>query len=442
MPATAPNELLRAALTETRWTYEAAVRAVNNVAAERGQRIRTSPASLHQWLSGVSPRPATVVYLAEAFSRRLRRRVEPADLGYHVTTTPIDKVREPLASLTDLGRDDVDRRNLLTSAIYSLGALALPFSDVRPRAAHAARTGRQVGAADVDTVMAIARQFDSIDERYGGGTGREAVTAFLANDVAAFCAAASGRIRQDMFAAAVELAFLAGWKNHDLQREGTAQRYYLHAHDLACELADPSLRGHVMRILAHQALDLGHSTGSCLDLAETSTRLVAGRVDPHTEAVFTLTIARAHALAGDRHRTLEAINTAERLDARASEGDTRPDWPKMRNNRGQFYSHVAKSLVDIGDLAGAEHHFTLAWQERDPRTHTLISGLSQAWLAECQIKRGNIGAACANWAGAQQMLRGVSSQRASQCWRDMRALLHPYTGRRIPEVDALLRSPA
>lgn len=52
------------------------------------------------------------------------------------------------------------------------------------------------------------------------------------------------------------MAYLAGWKHHDLGQEGAAQRYYQVGYQLACE-ADP--HGHVawmMRALAHQALSL------------------------------------------------------------------------------------------------------------------------------------------------------------------------------------------
>lgn len=437
----AANECLRRLLAEADWNNSAAARAVNATAAASGVTLRTNNSNFTHWLSGVRPHPDTVGYLAEALTRRLQRPVLPADLGYPLPT-PIDTPGDPLAAIAELGQHDVDRRDLLARTLFSTAALTgILGPETTPRTDHAARTGRAVGAADVAAIEGALRAFDDIDERFGGGFGREAVTTFLSRDVAALCRAATGTHRQGIYAVATELAYLAGWKHHDLRREGAAQAWYLQAHALSGELDNPAPRAYVMRILAHQAFDLG-ATAGCLDLAERSAALAKGHVDPHTQAVFTLTIARAHALAGDRRRTLEAINAAEILNDRAKPGDERPNWSKMRNNAGQFHSHIAKALTDIGDLAGAEHHFHQAWQTRDPRTHTLISGLSQAWLAECQARRGNLAAACANWTEAQVVLDGIASQRAAQCWTDMRALLRPHAQRRIPEVDALLHSAA
>ncbi len=280
--------------------------------------------------------------------------------------------------------------------------------------------------------------FDQADERLGGGHGRTALVEYLSSDVAALCKApAHTSVRNQMLSSASLLAYLAGWKFHDLQREAESRRYYLYAYELARAAGNTPLTAYVMRIMAHQSYDLGHHQ-HCLDLAETSTGLIRSRVDPHTEAVFTLTIARAHSMVGDKRRALEAINRAEHLDDLASDGDDRPTWPKMRANHGQFHSHVAKSLMDLGDTDAAIRHFALAWRERNPVTHTLIAGLSQAWLAEAQFQAGRLEEAFANWEQARQMLAGIASQRAAETQRNMRSMLAPLRQRNIAAVNRLL----
>lgn len=334
----------------------------------------------------------------------------------------------------------MDRRELLVAGAYSIAALALPLERAKENAIriHSTPEGRQIGQLEVDAVNDMLLAFDLADERLGGGHGRTALVEYLSTDVMGLCKApATQSVHNQMLSSGSLLAYLAGWKFHDLKLEGWAQRYYLYAYELARAAGNTALTAYVMRIMAHQAYDMGHHQ-HCLDLAETSTSLIRGRVDPHTEAVFTLTIARAHSMVGDKRRALEAINLAERLDDQASEGDERPTWPKMRANHGQFHSHVAKSLMDLGDTAAAIRHFELAWRERNPATHTLIAGLSQAWLAEAQFKAGRLEEAFANWEQARDMLAGVHSGRADEAQRDMRSMLKPLRRRNIAAVSRLL----
>ncbi|HCU49620.1 MAG TPA: hypothetical protein DGG94_07445, partial [Micromonosporaceae bacterium] len=340
MEVTGGNERLRDLLKEAGLTHDATARAVNRVAAENGALLRSNKSSITHWLGGTRPQPDTIVFLAEAIARRVGRRIQPADLGYgdigqyDLTELPAD----PISALARLGRADMDRREVLTSAAYSLGALLLPIEQLREHSERtdAAITGRSIGQAEVDVVKQVIATFDFADERLGGGFGRRALVEYLTTDIAAYCQANGPQVtREAMYSAAMQLAYLAGWKSHDLMQEGLAQRYYLFAFDLAMMSDDKRQAAYVMRILAHQAFDLGHYA-NCLDLAETSTRLIRGQADPHTEALFTMTLARAHAMRGEKRQALETINEAEKIHERSSPGDTRPTWVKLRHNYGQF----------------------------------------------------------------------------------------------------------
>ncbi len=148
-----------------------------------------------------------------------------------------------------------------------------------------ARTGTSmVGAEDVDVVRQITAAFSAADERLGGGHGMTTVTAYLADTAAPMLRGRfpSEGLRRAAFGAVAELAYLAGWKHHDLGQEGAAQRYYQVGYKLACE-ADP--RGHaawMMRALAHQALSL-KQPHHCVDLVEGALRTGLGHVDGQTE---------------------------------------------------------------------------------------------------------------------------------------------------------------
>ena len=61
-----------------------------------------------------------------------------------------------------------------------------------------------------------------------------------------------------MFSAASELAYLSGWMAFDNAEHSIAQHYFSVAVKLAAEADDPPMAGHVLRAMAHQAVDLGH----------------------------------------------------------------------------------------------------------------------------------------------------------------------------------------
>jgi hypothetical protein len=437
------NTGLRALICESGYTHDAVAKAVNRIGAENGHLLRYTKSSVSQWLSGVHrPQPATVGYLAEALARRLGRAVHPIEIGFTSTDDTLDRLPDdPIAALRRLGRADVDRRGFLASAAYSLSALMLSNEYAQEQDARAATAakGKPIGVAEVEAVAEITKAFDMADERLGGGFGRSALVEYLTTDVTAYCRApAAQAVRGAIFNQAMQLAYLAAWKCHDLMQEGLAQRYYLYAYQLAAYSNDPRQAAYVKRILAHQAFDLGHYV-NCLDLAVSATEAIRGQADPHTQAVFVLTVARAHAMRGEKRQALEAISVAEKLNERAGQGDTRPGWVKLRNNAGQYHSHVAKALADLGDLDGAQEHFALSFGARGfTEDHALIVGLSQGWLAEVAFKAGRLDLAFTNWESACQRLAPIQSERGRQVVRDMRSMLRPLANRQIAPVKRLL----
>ena len=79
-----PNDRLREAIVETRWTYEGVASAVRRVAAENGEIVRTNKSAVAHWVDGTRPSGQVGQYLAEALSRRARRSVTLAEIGLAV----------------------------------------------------------------------------------------------------------------------------------------------------------------------------------------------------------------------------------------------------------------------------------------------------------------------------------------------------------------------
>jgi hypothetical protein len=119
--------------------------------------------------------------------------------------------------MAKLGRPDavrpVDRR----SALFSASVLPLSLAwlaDAAGRGIRARAGGAEVGRAEIEAVGSITGAFNRADEIVGGGHGKQAVVQYLVTDVAAYCDSQfrNEQDRRDMFGAAAELAYLAGWK--------------------------------------------------------------------------------------------------------------------------------------------------------------------------------------------------------------------------------------
>lgn len=427
-----PNDDLLAAIRRSGLTYESLARAVRQVAAENGDyTVRTNASAVAHWVAGTRPAPRTAAFLAEALSRRGHRPVTPADLGVASSSgsggEPPDD--DAVSALARLGRADVDRRGFLSSLVYSAGALAVPTTGTAVTRRHP--TAR-AGAGEVAAVRAVTAVFTSADERFGGAYARSAVAEYLCTDVAAYCRCSFPREadRRAMFGAAAELAYLAGWKAHDAGLAGLAQRYYLHAFGLAVESDPGAHAGYVLRILAHQALDLGEHE-HCVDLAEAALGRARGKVDAGTESLFWLTLARASAADGEARKAGETLRRAEVVLARAGT-EPAPGWASLGGPaEARLASQSGKTLAGLGDLRGAERQFARSAACWDPVTHPRIRALTLADLAELQCARGNVEEACATWSRALDAMDGVASARTRDAVSSLRHALSPYRARGI-----------
>lgn len=391
------------------------------------------------------PQPRTIEYLTEALSRRLGRPLAATDLGLGSPDDPLFDAAalpdDPVAAVARLGRADVDRRTLISGAAYSVAALMLPLQqpEISARGQLAAdRTTLHVGAGDVETVRRMTAAFNAADERLGGGHARSALVEYLTTDVAAYLQGSftTEAARQSMFAAAAQLSYLAGWKAHDVGLSGLAQRYYLHSYQLARE-ADPYAQAaYGLRILAHQAMDLGRRE-HCVDLADAAKARAKGRVDPETESLFWLTAARAYAANDNSSAALSALSVAERMIGQAR-GDAAPEWAALGGpTEARLANQSGKALQAMGDLKAAEAQLQRSARCWNPATHPRIHALTLAELAETQCAQGNVEAACQTWNAALDGMSGVRSARTRDAVRSMRARLAAYRGRGLSAARRL-----
>jgi hypothetical protein len=326
---------------------------------------------------------------------------------------------------------------MFSAALLPLAAGWLGEAEARGRKAQSGGTV-MVGAAEVAAVRQITAAFHATDEMVGGGHGRDAVVQYLVSDVAAYLKGRfrSERVRSDMFGAAAELAYLAGWKGHDMSMEGLAQRYYTHALQLAHESGRSDHSAWVLRILAHQALDLGRPQ-ECVDLSQKAWAITRGKVSPAEESLYAITSARALGATGDSRRASATVRTAEKLVA-VEGGEPLSSWAGMVGPApATVASHTAKTWTALGRHGEAAKSYATAARLRDPSGHRRVRALDLAQTAEAQAAQGHAEEACQSWSAAFEHMAGVSSARHRAAVGRAQGYLRQYAHRRVPGAAAV-----
>lgn len=296
-----------------------------------------------------------------------------------------------------------------------------------------------IGREEVDVVRHITAAFSAADERLGGGHGLTTVTAYLADTAAPMLRArfTSEALRSTAFGAVAELAYLAGWKHHDLGQEGAAQRYYQVGYQLACE-ADP--QGHaawMMRALAHQALSLKQPR-HCVDLVEGALSRGVGRVDGRTEALLHITHARAFAAGGEGAAAARSLLRAE--DALLLEDGPQPSFSLVSGPAaGTVASHTAKALTELADHVGTERQHRDALVRWDPDKYKRVHALTHADLGDSLAAQARADEAVAAWSEALNLMTGMASDRTRKAVSSFRSTLAVYQRRKVPGAAELAR---
>ncbi|MFG2232239.1 Tat pathway signal protein [Streptomyces sp. NPDC048723] len=450
------NTRLEAAIQELGLPQARLVARFRAMAAENGahELDATNQSSIARWIAGTRPSGRAPAILAATLSRGLGRTVTLADIGLAADgggePQPPEWSANTLTTLVDLGGIDLDmdRRRVVVGSAYSVAGLALPSESWWKEAAERARARAAVSvhtvtAQDVESVREMTVFFSRRDQQRGGrGVGRTALVAYLRTEVAEYLAGRfpSEELRRAMTSAAGELAYLAGWTAFDAGEHPVALRWFTVATQLAEEARDAPLAGHVLRAMAHQAVDL-KQPGQAVRL---STDSLAGK--RYTNASWRekalIGVVHARALAADNRRkeALGALLQAENDLGRAGEGD--------EPGRVWFFGEAsiahetAAALRDLGDLKGAEEQFRRSVRTRRAqfaRTHSVTLG----YLGAVQVQQGQLEAACETWGQALDAMSGVQSGRARETVVQMRRALSPFRNRggsAAADLDAKARA--
>ncbi|MEV6596116.1 Tat pathway signal protein [Actinoplanes sp. NPDC051346] len=386
--------------------------------------------------------------LCEALSRKLGRIITLDELGLSSdlpsTNHLLDWDLDTVVGLTDLGRVDVNaaRRQVLLDVAYSVAALALPGSSWWTEQARRSRTpidSRRVGRADVEAVRDTVALFQQMDQRRGGGHARSAVVQYLTSDVAPLLRGsfAQDQVRRDMFSAAGELAYLSGWMAFDNAEHSVAQHYFNASIKLSAEAGDAAMAGHVLRAMAHQAVDLGHFRQALNLAAASMTSERYGAATPRERALLGVVHARALAANQQGKQAAQALILAEEDLRSARTGDVDPQRVFFFGEASLAHE-TACTLRDVNDLQGAINHFRRSVRTRKAASFTRTHAVTLGYLGATQARKGEIEAACRTWAKALDAMEGVRSGRTRQVAATIRSTLAPFRRRQlryVAEVD-------
>ncbi|HCT75529.1 MAG TPA: Tat pathway signal protein [Micromonosporaceae bacterium] len=433
------------------WSHAQVARAFVRVALENGARELAAVGRSHvsHWVGGSNPSGQGPSILAETLSRRLNRVVTLDEIGLSAQPKSVpamlDWRTDTLIELIDLGRMDIDvkRRAALGAAAYSAAALALPDESWWLELAARGRTrpsrrSRVVGSGDVEAVREMTQIFSKLDQRRGGGHARSALIQYLTSDVANYLGSTftSETIRQHMFSAASELAYLAGWTAFDNAEHAIAQHHFRTAVKLAAEADDAPMAGHVLRAMAHQAIDLGHLKAG-LDLATQSLEGLRYKLaSPRERALLGSVYAKA--LGANRYRpsAAAALIRAEDDLAAANAGDYEPSRVFFFGEASLAHE-TACTLRDVGDVPGAIREFRRSVRTRKASSFTRTHAVTLGYLGSVQAQNGNIEEACATWSRALDAMEGINSGRTRKVVKDMRSTLSPFRRRGISTANDL-----
>ncbi|MBB5494784.1 hypothetical protein [Nocardiopsis metallicus] len=290
----------------------------------------------------------------------------------------------------------------------------------------------------METIHEATEFFQHLDQRRGGGYAMQTATTFLTEEVAPALkrASSSNALHSDLFSAAGELVYVVGWSSFDANHHAPAQEYFQLALTLATEAGNRALEGHILRAMAHQALDL-NQYHQAAELAEASVHPDRySAATPRERALLGVVHARTLAHSGDPTRSSQALLRAEDDLAAATSVDEEPQRVWFFQEASLAHE-TARTLHVLGDLEGAQEQFHRSVLTRHTRPFGRTHAVTLGYLGEVQAQQGDIDKACATWTQALEAMHGVRSGRARNTVTNMRRVVHELRGRGTRAADDL-----
>jgi hypothetical protein len=303
-------------------------RRVRDIAQRHGTHVGTTHVAVQRWLDGSGIQTETAVFVAEALSGKLGRRITPADLGFSGGTVrplpvgtsyaaSLDEALGILDGLTQLRAED-EPPGVESLADREVNSAVLSWMVSRPDGLTTDVPGsRRVGMRDVMAIRTAVEMFTRLDFLYGGGQGHTTLRHYFRHEVLPLLNASySEEVGVALFSAAAEIAEVLGWTAYDIGNHALAHRYFLSGLRLTQVIDDRLLGATILVNMSHQANYLGH-TARAAQLARAAIEGGRTQATPRAKAIFAAHEARALSSAQDFVGASRAMNEAERYFERA-----------------------------------------------------------------------------------------------------------------------------
>ncbi|MFD5555379.1 tetratricopeptide repeat protein [Streptomyces sp. NPDC127068] len=418
-----PNDRLAELYRETGWSMRQFARAVNRIGTERGTPTKYQQPSVHQWLGGQTPKETTRPLIIEALIRKLERPISHDQAGFPARIDESGNL-SIMEGLINLGRLDMDpsRRSLLSASLFSVAATVPNWQEIVGRMEVAeVRELSGIGQGEIEMVVAMTKKFSDLDYQFGGRGVRPLAAAFLVNTVAPYLSAPGPQaVRKNMFSAASDLCYLAGYMAIDEGLQGLGQQYYIKAIELAGVAEDRAAYSLALHGMGSQAIQLGHKKNA---VRLTSAAMEGG---PHLGSNMRAFNAgqRAYAIAlnGDRRGATASLSEAER-EMNKTDSVDRVVMGQYREAVMEF--DIAQVKYALGDLRGSVDSLERYHRLRNG-SHRRRAVLDGSTLAERQLEGGQLEAACATWHKVLDDYGFVQSERADRRIAFMKDSLTPH----------------
>lgn len=443
-----PNHRLAAVIDEADVSHLALARRICEVAKEWRVAPRPAHTQVARWIAGQQPRGITPALIAEALSRKLRRRVAVADIGMAGAATSPETglafAQTPDAlvhNLSELMTADLERREFLRSKTPAT-VLTNPAFEwlLASRPPEPSGTGRRrVGGSDIEAVRCTANMFADLDNRFGGAHARTAAVQYLSDQaIPLLNGSYSSAVGQALFSTVAEFALLVAWMAYDSGWHGLGRRYFLQALALAHHADDRKLGASTLSAMSHQANYLGEHQ-EAKHLARAAQQGLKGHAPALLSAQFAAMEARAAAMearlatargsadssAASDCRT--ALKTAEAAFSRHRPGEE-PYWISYFDE-SELADEFAHCFRDLGEpresyrfaeqcLAAAR----IAGIEEYPRSRTF----SRIVLATSLLEQGELTEAVRVATATLPHIKETASVRCTTYLRDLHTRMRPY----------------
>jgi len=438
VPASRPsaNTKLAALMAAAGCTHAGLARRVNDLGGQQGQAPHYDKTAVSHWLSGTQPRPVARYLIAEAIGNKLGRHLTLSELGFEEPESP-DCVGKALIfdqdavlaaeTLAELGKMDLDRRSLLKMVPFIGTALLAPQRDWLLALVESETLGPTTvdGDGPAETVRAMIRVFDEMDNRYGGGHARIPAIHYLSTELLPRLSLTypENQMRQ-MFTAAAKLAATAGWMTYDVGGYGLGQRYMTQALRLCVEGRDHILAGQIFAGMSHLATNMGNPReGLALARAGIATAKRTGS-QLGLMRIYAMR-GRAHAALGEGRQAAQSITQAELALDKSRAPQSESEWVQYLDS-AYLAAETACCFRDLKDYDNAERFAVTAVKGAGARGRRQVISLSVLATATLRRRNGDVHQAVITAKKALEQLERVSSERSAKALREFRRQLIPY----------------